>query len=621
VFTQICCSRRILAAFVISLLTIAVFEQSPNAATALPGGWTPADIGAPALHGSAQGKTCTTATGCPLISINGAGLGLTGKSDQLTFVYQRLTGDGAVTMRLLSLAGASTSEAGLMLRETLTASSREASIMIGASTLTFRSRVSTGATTGSLTGPRAAWLRLERAGQTITGSISADGTRWTVVASQKITLPASIYIGVAVTSRSASAVTSALVSSMSLDSEATSLPSGWSSSDVGTAKAPGTASYSSGSFLASSAGAGFASTSDAFRFVYSRTKGDAKLSARVVVSEGKAGHQAGIVLRSGLEAGATEVALVADNTGVILARRVGSGLSAAKTKVASTVAPVFLQLDQRGAIITASYSTDGSTWKSAGGAAVTFGAEVYAGLAVAAGTGGGTGGAAFDRLSLVSVAANEPPVVSLTSPRTAAVITEGESLAMAATASDSDDELARVEFAVNGVKVGSDTAAPYAASWTAGKAGVYSVVATAFDSDGATAESLPALVTVLPKLGSGGGSTGPDEDPDSDPEDEPGDSDEPPPPPPPSIGRWTLFFDASPDHATLNKYVLDIYSKVTYLKVATRDLGKPAHAADGTVRVDVDGLIAALPGGLFDVVVRAVASGGEASSYAFTLNK
>ena len=50
--------------------------------------------------------------------------GVGGTSDQFMFVYQRLTGDGAVTLRLLSLAGTSTMEAGLMMRESLTATVR-----------------------------------------------------------------------------------------------------------------------------------------------------------------------------------------------------------------------------------------------------------------------------------------------------------------------------------------------------------------------------------------------------------------------------------------------------------------------------------------------------------------
>ena len=106
---------------------------------------------------------------------------------------------------------------------------------------------------------------------------------------------------------------------------------------------------------------------------------------------------------------------------------------------------------------------------------------MYAGLAVAAGPNGGPAAAAFDRLSLVSVAANVPPVVSLTAPRTrdkrsAQVRTGGRS---APRRSDPDDLVARVDFSVNGVKIASDTAAPYTAAWTAGAPGSYSIEAAA----------------------------------------------------------------------------------------------------------------------------------------------
>jgi len=56
-----------------------------------------------------------------------------------------------------------------------------------------------------------------------------------------------------------------------------------------------------------------------------------------------------------------------------------------------------------------------------------------------------------------------PPTVSITSPTTGAQV--GRTVSIAANASDADSGIDRVEFRVNGRLVGSDSVAPFAASW------------------------------------------------------------------------------------------------------------------------------------------------------------
>ena len=591
----------LLAVVLLSLFSSAALEH-PEAA--ISGAWTAADVGSPTLRGSAQESTCSASTGCPLFTLTGGGLGVGGTSDQFMFLSQQLTGDGVITVRLVSLAGSVTAEAGLMVRESLTANARHASLLVGAAGVAFRSRAATGGSTASLTATRGSWLRLERTGPAVTASVSSDGTQWTVVATQTLALPSTVYIGLVVTGRSSTASATTTMSSMAVANTTPTLPSGWASADVGAAPAAGTASYSNGSFIATSAGLGFGSTSDAARFVFRRVLGDAKMSVRVAASEGRAGRQAGIAFRSSLDSRALEIALVADEAGVLLVHRTTAGLAAAKTRVATTVAPVYLQLDRRGSMVTPTYSTDGVTWKPITAVSVAFGTEIYAGVAVAAGANGGLAAAAFDRLSLVSVSANVPPVVALTSPKNAQIFSQGQVVTMGATASDPDDLVARVEFRVNGVKVAADTATPYAASWTASTAGIFTLVATATDYDGAITSSSPVTVTIAPLSSGSGGSTST------------------PAPSPTPTGPWRLTFDASIDHATLHHYQLDLYEYRTGLRVVTRDLGKPAKASDGSITVDVDTLVTALPLGVYDAVVRSVLSSGVSSgSSPFTFNR
>jgi len=69
--------------------------------------------------------------------------------------------------------------------------------------LAFQRRTTAGGITthtsgGTGTAPR--WLRLKRAGDVITASVSADGTTWTTVASDTISMPSSVLVGLVVSS-------------------------------------------------------------------------------------------------------------------------------------------------------------------------------------------------------------------------------------------------------------------------------------------------------------------------------------------------------------------------------------------------------------------------------------
>lgn len=100
---------------------------------------------------------------------------------------------------------------------------------------------------------------------------------------------------------------------------------------------------------------------------------------------------------------------------------------------------------------------------------------------------------------------NNPPVVRLTSPSPDANIAAPGNVALAATASDLDGSIAKVEFFANGTRIGQDTTAPYEATWSSPAPGRYSVTAVATDNGGETTESAPAIIVVH---GSGGTLTG-----------------------------------------------------------------------------------------------------------------
>ncbi|MCK6434187.1 MAG: Ig-like domain-containing protein [Aquabacterium sp.] len=98
---------------------------------------------------------------------------------------------------------------------------------------------------------------------------------------------------------------------------------------------------------------------------------------------------------------------------------------------------------------------------------------------------------------------NTPPSVSLTSPAPGSTYTAPATIALAASASDTDGSVAKVEFYAGATKIGEDTTAPYAVNWSSVPAGSYSLTAVATDNAGATATSTAVNVTVNP----GGGTS------------------------------------------------------------------------------------------------------------------
>ncbi|MCC6194932.1 MAG: hypothetical protein IT518_10740 [Burkholderiales bacterium] len=91
---------------------------------------------------------------------------------------------------------------------------------------------------------------------------------------------------------------------------------------------------------------------------------------------------------------------------------------------------------------------------------------------------------------------NAPPNVALTQPSAGQSFAVGSAVALAATASDPDGSIAKVEFTVAGAVVATATAAPYTATWTAATAGTYSVNARAVDNQGGTRLGTAVDITI-----------------------------------------------------------------------------------------------------------------------------
>src|SRR4029079_6469197 len=118
-------------------------------------------------------------------------------------VYKPMSGDGVVIARVASIQNVNAwTKAGVMIRQTLDPGSAQALMLVSYSKgLAFQRRTSNGGVSTSTSGSMATapnWVKLERLGTTINAYASADGTTWTLVGSDTISMTASVYVGLAV---------------------------------------------------------------------------------------------------------------------------------------------------------------------------------------------------------------------------------------------------------------------------------------------------------------------------------------------------------------------------------------------------------------------------------------
>jgi len=201
--------------------TIAVTVRS---VPTLPSVWTDGDIGstgAAGLAGYASG----------VFTVKGAGAQISGTADAFHFVSQPLSGDGTIVARLAGMqGGVGYVAAGVMIRETLSPASTNAKTADWAAYggIYFDMRASTGGSTtepGNLSAKLPYWMKMSRSGNNFSSFVSADGVNWVQLGtSQTINMAQSVYLGLAVTSGSTTALTTATFDNVSVNSAAAPAP-------------------------------------------------------------------------------------------------------------------------------------------------------------------------------------------------------------------------------------------------------------------------------------------------------------------------------------------------------------------------------------------------------------
>jgi hypothetical protein len=96
----------------------------------------------------------------------------------------------------------------------------------------------------------------------------------------------------------------------------------------------------------------------------------------------------------------------------------------------------------------------------------------------------------------VTIDANAPPTVRIVAPEPNRMYQAPATIAMTASATDSDGSIANVDFFAGVTLVGSASAAPYTATWSTVATGSYMLTARATDNNGATTTSVPVPIVV-----------------------------------------------------------------------------------------------------------------------------
>jgi hypothetical protein len=246
--------------------TVALSGAGVAPAGALPSGWTSQDVGSVGIVGAASYSNGT-------FTVRGAGADIWGTTDAFRFVYQTLSGDGAIVARVAGVDNVHAwTKAGVMMRATTAAGSANVALFVTpAKGVAFQRRTTTGGATTSTAAAGAAprWLKLSRAGSIVKASMSVDGAAWTLVGRQSMAWGGSLLVGVAVTSHAVGQAASAMFDNVSVVTSPgpSALPARWQTRDVGLVGAAGSTSESGASLSLKGAG-DIWGTADAFRYAY-----------------------------------------------------------------------------------------------------------------------------------------------------------------------------------------------------------------------------------------------------------------------------------------------------------------------------------------------------------------
>ena len=575
--------RSLLAALLVAFLSSLAGAQT------LPAPWTSTDIGAPETAGRSTYSSET-------FTITASGTDIWGTSDQLHFVYRPVTGDVEIVARVISITTEAHrwAKAGVMIRESLTAESRHA-MMVGSAEggFAFQRRVQTAGNSDSTAGPANAppgWVRLVRKGDLFSAYDSTDGVRWRLVGSDTIPMGDTVYVGLPITSHSRTVAATATLDAVKVI--AASLPNQPPAISITTPAAnsqyPTPASIAINATATDPEGAMLSvdfyanqtlilrdTTAPYSATFATSTPGSYSLTAVAHDADGNSTTSGAVPVMVNAPGGAPTVRMMSPANGATFAAPGRIWLEASASDADGIARVEFYSGTTR--LWIENVAPYENWWTNVAAGTYTVTAVAYDNL------GNKTTSAP---VTITVASSNAAPTVALTSPTSGSTFTAPATVNMAANASDSESQMARVEFYNGSTMLNSDTSAPYSWSWTNVGAGTYTLTAVAVDAAGNRTTSSAVSVTV--------GTT---------------------PLTPPRL----VVFTASSDHAThVTSYRFDVFistaNPLTAIPLATANLGKPTPAANNDITVDQSALFSALAVGNYIATVTAIGPGGSTRS-------
>ncbi len=184
--------------------------------------WQWQDLGATGIPGS-------TTYGNGVFTMVGSGADIWGTADAFRFAYVTATGNCTIIARVVGVQNTDAwAKAGVMIRSSLAANAPNAFVAVTPGNgVTWQYRTTAGGSsansaTSGLIAPY--WVRLVRSGNTFTGYRSANGVNWTQQGTTTITMGATVYIGLALTSHNNSSSCAATFDNVSVPNWTTAPP-------------------------------------------------------------------------------------------------------------------------------------------------------------------------------------------------------------------------------------------------------------------------------------------------------------------------------------------------------------------------------------------------------------
>jgi uncharacterized repeat protein (TIGR03806 family) len=196
-----------------AIQTITAWINSlPHDLATLPKGWSHQDVGPVGVKGDASyldGK----------YNVIGSGTDIWFAVDGFHYAYTPIDGDGEIIARVYSMQFTDPwAKAGVMFREDMTASSKNAMMVITSGGFSsYQWRMKAGENMHNTDGPTTTtpyWVKLVRQGDTFIGYISPDGEKWTHIDSISVPMKKKLYVGLVVSSHLNTALNSVMFDSV-----------------------------------------------------------------------------------------------------------------------------------------------------------------------------------------------------------------------------------------------------------------------------------------------------------------------------------------------------------------------------------------------------------------------